>query len=507
MKKVDTQEAGFQDSAPNGDDQRNRQRGGGLKRPFATNLAWAAAGSWSREVINFCVFLALARLLGPRTYGIMGMVGVATAIANVLLFDGLADFIVREKQLTPEHVNAVFWIQNAVASAFSFAMIAGSPAFARLYGEPEIARIMPVMAVLPLLYALSGVPASLLQRAMHFRRLTIRSFSAVAGGIVGVGLALTGSGVWSLVFMSVTQWSVICITLWTASAWRPGLNVERRHIVDVLQFGGNAIAVKLLIIIDQQLPRFVVAASLGAVSLGFYTMAWRIVEVISLLVLSPIRQVALPTFAAMQENRSRLRAGVSAIVELTAAVSLPCYVGLLAVAPVLVPVLSGRSWNGTIIILQLFSLFGIGWALFYSCDSAMVVIGQMRWRVRFTLLSVVLLAAGLAVSYNRGLTAIALIMVAREVISGVVFFGALWRHGLVDKLDLIRRVAPFASAAAIMLVAVVCWQNLLSTSLKGPVLLASSAAIGAAVYSLGVLALGRYTTAQILEIVLSLRRR
>lgn len=132
-----------------------------MKRQFATNLAWAAAASWSREVINFCVFLTLARLLGPRTYGIIGMVGVTTAIANGLLFDGLADFIVREKLLAQTHANAVFWIQFAAAGVFSLAM------------------------VLPLLYALSSVPAALLQRAMHFHRLTIRSFSAAAGGIDG----------------------------------------------------------------------------------------------------------------------------------------------------------------------------------------------------------------------------------------------------------------------------------------------------------------------------------
>ena len=435
------------------------------------------------------------------------MVGVATAIANGLLVDGLAYFIVREKQLAQAHVNAVFWIQVAVAGAFSLAMITGSPAFASLYGEPEIAHIMPVMAVLPLLYALSSVPAALLQRAMRFRQLTIRSLSAAVGGIVGVGLALTGSGVWSLVFMAITQWSVICIALWTASDWRPGFDIERRHIVEVMQFGSNAIGVKLLLIADQQLPRFVIAASLGAVSLGFYTMAWRIIEVLSLLILSPISQVTLPTLAAMQEDRSRLRAGVGAIVELTAAISLPCYFGLLAVASVLVPVLSGNSWNGTIVILQLFSVFGVAWALFYSCDAAMVVIGQMRWRIWFTLFSIVLLAAGLSVSYNYGLTAIVLVMVVREFTSCVVFLGALQRNGLVDKMDLLRRVTPFAAAAAIMLAAVVGWQNLLGTSLKGPMLLASSVATGAVVYGFGVRAFARHRTTQILLIGLSLRHR
>jgi O-antigen/teichoic acid export membrane protein len=483
------------------------QRGRPLKRQFAANLAWAAAANWSREIINFCVFLALARLLGPLSYGIMSMVGVATAIANGLLVDGLANFIVRRKQLERAHVNAVFWVQIVVAGVYSLAMIAGSPALATFYEQPEIARIMPVMASLPILYALSSVPAALLQRAMHFRQLTIRSSAAAAGGIIGVVLALAGWGVWSLVLMAVVQWSVTCIVLWTASDWRPGFDVERHHIVDVVRFGSNAIGVKLLVIADQQLPRFVIAASLGAVSLGFFTMAWRIIEVTSILVLLPIRQVTLPTFAKMQEDGPRLRAGVRAIVELTAAISLPCYVGLLAVAPVLVPTVAGHSWDGTILILQLFSAFGVAWALLSSCDSAMVVIDKMRWRVWFTLLSFALLAAGLAISYSYGLAAIALTMVVREIVSCLVFLGALRRHGLADKMDLMRRITPFAASAIIMLAAVLGWQNLMSTSLNGPVLLASSVVAGATVYSIGVMAFARGTRTQVFEIGVSFCQR
>lgn len=479
-----------------------------LKRRFATSLAWAAIGSWSREIINFCVFLALARLLGPRAYGVMGMVGVALSVASAALVDGIANFIVREPDLEPPHINAVFWIQLAIAGVIAAAMVAIGGVLASLYDEPQITWIMPVMAAQPFLFALSSVPAAVLQREMRFRPLTVRSAAAAAvGGIVGIGTAASGGGVWSLVFMALAQWAVTCIVVWGATNWRPGFRMERRHFADVARFGVNAVGVKLLFTVDQQLPRFVIAASLGAVSLGYFTIAWRIIEVIGLLVLVPISQVALPIFATMQGDRQRLGAGVSSIFELTAAIALPAYLGLLAVTPTLLPVLSGAGWDGAIVVLQLFSLFGICWALFYTCDPAMLVIGQMRWRTKFTVLCIALMAVGLAVSYRYGLYAIAAAMVVREVVASVIFVDALRRQSLVDPLDLLRRIAPFCAAATLMLIAVLGWKNMLGASLDGPLLLASSVATGAIVYGASVLLLARSSATQLLELGLSLRQR
>jgi O-antigen/teichoic acid export membrane protein len=479
-----------------------------MKRQFATSLAWAAAGNWSREIINIFVFLTLARLLGPRAYGVMGMVGVATAIADALLNNGLGNYIVREKRLEPAHIDAVFWIQLAVASVLSLAMVVGAPVLAAIYQEPDVARILPVTAALPLLFALSSVPSAVLQRTMSFRPLTIRSFAAAAaGGVVGVGLALTGGGVWSLVYMALTQWSVTCLILWTAADWRPGFAVERRHVLDVMRFGSHAVGVKLLIILDQQLPRFIIAATLGAVSLGFFTIAWRIVEVVGLLTLTPIAQVTLPTLGALQDDRTRLRAGVAAIVGLTFAISLPCYVGLAAIAPVLMPVMSGHGWDGAVPVLQLFSLYGIASGLVVSLDSVMLATGRMVWRTQFTVFGVGLLAIGLAVAYPYGLTAMATTMVAREFISGIIIAVALGRYGLAEGLEVLGRITPFVLAAAIMLAAVLSWQHFLGVALNGPALLASSIAAGTVVYGIGVFAFARNSTMQIVELGLSRYRR
>lgn len=479
-----------------------------LSRQFAKNLAWATAGNWAREIINIAVFLALARLLGPHSYGVMGMVGISAAIGDALLIDGLSNFIARSKEFDHRHANAVFWIQASIGVLLALATLGVSPVLAALYHEPEVAQVMPVMAILPILYVLSSVQTAVLQRAMRFRPLTIRSFAAAAlGGVVGLSLAASGAGVWSLILMGITQWTVTCIVLWTASDWRPSFDVQREDFREVIRFGGNAVGVKLLIILDQQLPRLVIASTLGAVSLGYFTIAWRMVEVLSLLTLNPIAQVTLPTLGSIQDDRPRLQAGIGSIVALAAAIALPCYLGLSAVAPELLPIISGHAWDGAIPLLQLFAVFGLGWTLLGTLDTAMLVTGHMLWRTQFTLFGTALLAGGLVFTSGYGLVAIAWTMVARELVTCVISVYALLHYRLGNGPDLLRRVAPFFAATGTMLVVVLTCQHWLKDQVDAPILLASSISIGVITYGAVLFAVARDRAMELLAVSLFRQKR
>jgi PST family polysaccharide transporter len=478
-----------------------------LKTRFGISLLWNLAGNWSREIINFGVFLALARILGPRSYGIMGMIGIFTALANMLLLDGLSTFIVRQQDLEPEHVNAVFWLQVAIAVTMTLAMAGLAPLVAHIYGEPMIAQIMPVMSALPLFFAACSIPFALLQRTMHFRPLTMRSLLAASiGGGVGIGMALGGYGVWSLVAMMLVQWFVSSLCVWGVTEWRPGLRFAPRHLKDVARFGGHALSVKMLIFANQQLPRFVIGASQGAVALGYFTMAWRIVEVMSILTVMPIGQVVLPTLGSVQQDRPRLKSGLASAIELSAAISLPCYLGLFVIAPVLLPALYGARWDGAIALLQIFAIFGIAWSMFFCLDAALVATGKMTSRTRITLLGLAVLALGLSVTFQIGLIAVGVVIVAREFLYGALYARALARAGCLEWGEVARRVGPFAAASLAMVLVVSGFRAALAPRLDGIELTLAMVAIGAFAYLASVAVFAGDRASSIVQAGLSLRR-
>lgn len=148
---------------------------------------------------------------------------------------------------------------------------------------------------MPSLYALPSVPNALLQRRLRFRSPGMRGFvAACAGGAAGLALAVWGWGQFSLLGISILQQVAQALNLWPVVRWRPHLAMRREHLAEVLAFTRHAVAVNLMVFVDQQASRVAVGAFLGAGALRFFTMAWRLIETISTLTTMSVSQAAIP---------------------------------------------------------------------------------------------------------------------------------------------------------------------------------------------------------------------
>jgi O-antigen/teichoic acid export membrane protein len=470
-----------------------------MTRRLAGSVAWAAAGNWSCQLVSFVVYMLLARRLGPESYGLIGMTSVATALAYTVVFDGTASYIVRAEEIEPGHVDAVFWLQASAAGVLALGMILGGEPLARFYAEPPLAAILLALAILPFLYAIAGVPSSLLQRAMRYRSLAAISLgcACLAGG-VGLSMAFAGYGVWSLVAMSIGQWAAQALCLSWAAGWRPGVALRRRHLRDVAVFARHALSVKGLIFIDQQLPRVAVGATLGAEALGILTMAWRMTETVSWLTARSISQVSIPYLARLQDKDSVAEALVE-VLQITVAVGIPCFVGLAVVAPIMVPIFFGAKWAGAIPIIQLAAGIGVAWTALSCFDAAMLARGEMARRTGLALGSSIALALVLCAALPFGLVAVVAAIAVRETGACLAYLLLLERAGYRIGGAILRRLAPFAAAAALMALAVLSWRQLFAPALGLAALLASAIAVGALSYAAAAIVLSPGLGARLLR--------
>jgi O-antigen/teichoic acid export membrane protein len=460
-----------------------------LTRRLAGSVAWAAAGNWSCQIVSFLVYMLLARRLGPEAYGLVGMTSVVTALAYTVVFDGIASYIVRAPEIEPGHIDAVFWLQAAAAGVFMIGMMLGAAPLARFYAEPPIASLLLGLAVLPLLYGIAGVPSSLLQRATRYRSLAAISLGcACVAGAIGLTMAFAGYGVWSLVAMTIGQWTAQALCLSVAARWRPGLALRGHHLRDVLVYARHALSVKGLTFVDQQMPRIVVGASLGAEALGILTMAWRMTEMMSWLTARSISQVSIPYLARLQ-SKDAVAGAIAEILQVTVAVSVPCFVGLVVVAPVMVPMFFGARWASAVPIIQIAAAIGIAWTGLTCFDAALLARGEMVRRTRIALGATTALIIGLAAVLHLGLAAVVAMIAVRETAVCLADLLSLERAGYRVGAAVLPRVAPFAAAAAVMALAVISWQRLVGTTLSLASLLASAVAVGAVSYAVAALLL------------------
>jgi PST family polysaccharide transporter len=193
---------------------------------------------------------------------------------------------------------------------------------------------------------------------MDFRRPAIRTLLAnLAGGVVGIGLAIGNYGVWALVFQQLTAAAVGATFIWAVSSYRPKLVFSLTHLRDLIGMSAAVFGTGLLWFISSRADQVFIGRFLGAGPLGFYSVAQRLPDLARNAIAQPIGAVSLPALSRMQGDRERLANAVYAGMVPVAVVGFPVFVGLAAAASVLVPLVFGPKWESSVVLLQLLSIY------------------------------------------------------------------------------------------------------------------------------------------------------
>lgn len=330
---------------------------------FTKGVAWMAMGNWSEQLVNFLVFMALSRMLGAEAFGLLTMAMVFVLIGEGLVRETLSDYVFSARELDEADIDTVFWALSALGLVFTGILFAVAPALSRFYDTPELVWILRVCAPIVFMTAVTAVPVALLRRQMRMRPLGERALAGVVvGGAVGLGMALTGFWVWALVGQRLALTVTNVVWAWRASDWRPGLRFDPARLRRIAVFGGHVTSLRAAQLASEQMPAIVIGATLGPVSLGYYTIAWRLVEIGAFLIVTPLRTAALPAFVQHRIDGTNVSRLFRDILRVTSFVALPTFLGLSLVAEPLVIVFGGQQWQPAAPVLSILAFYG-----FYLC--------------------------------------------------------------------------------------------------------------------------------------------
>ena len=106
-----------------------------------------------------------------------------------------------------------------------------------------------------------------------------------------------GFGAWSLIIGQLLGEVVHTLALWRVHPWRPRFVIVWQKVWSLLAYGLGIVAVGLLGNGAKNIDYLVVSAWLGAVSLGFYYLAFRLPELVVLSVFQIANDVLFPFYA------------------------------------------------------------------------------------------------------------------------------------------------------------------------------------------------------------------
>ena len=391
-------------------------------------VKWSAIQGWGGQLIGFALFAILARLLSPTDSGLVAMAATFIAIANVLTTDGISTAVIQRETLEPGLCDTVFWCNTFVGLLIFILGLLAAPLVARFYGEPELTNILRVLCITILLRSSTTVHLALLRRELNFKKLAFRNFIALcSSGIVGVSMAFLGYGVWSLVTQQLIHSLILSLTLWRRSTWKPTFRFVPSQLRELLIFGVKIISANIAMLVNKQSDAVIVGYFLGPTTLGYYTIAYRLLEILSTLISGVTSSVTLPVFSALQSDLKRLSNAFLTAVKFNTLVSYPIYIGLAVLAPMLLPTLLDSKWQSSVIIVQILALGGVLSSTIYFHGGLLIALGKPNWRLATASFSACLKITLVLTAVHYGIVAVAM---ANVLTTAIVAPLSIWlvRH-------------------------------------------------------------------------------
>ena len=115
-------------------------------------------------------------------------------------------------------------------------------------------------------------------------------------------------GVGALVAQLVFSTAVNAVILSVYYKWRPRLRFHLTSGRSMMQEGGRAVGVQLMMHARGHIDKLIVGVAFGAASLGYYYIAQRVVSLVAELASMNFQRVAFPVFSRTQNDRPRLNA-------------------------------------------------------------------------------------------------------------------------------------------------------------------------------------------------------
>lgn len=454
---------------------------------FIRGVAWMLAGGWTEQAINFVVFVTMAKLLGPELYGLLSMAAVFIVLAEALVRESVSEYLIAAPDPKTEDYNAAFWLTAALGLALALLLWALAGPIAAVYGQPQVAGLIRGLSVTVLLIAFTAVPVAILRREFNFRVLSLRAVAGViVGGAVGIGMALSGFGVWSFVGQWIAMITTNVVMAWTAVAWRPGLVTTGAHVRAAGAFGAQVLGLRAAELAAAQLPTLIIGATLGPLATGLYSVSWRLVETLTFLISTPLRMVSQPAFAAVMREGGRAGDLLLDIARLTGVAAFPFFVGLAVVAEPVLRLVFGSEWLGAAPVLSVLAFLGLYFSVALVQQSFCLAAGKAGEITLLTWGNVVLGSVLILVAARWGLVAITAGFVAAHYILWIFRYRLVARLGDVPVTPLLTCNILPAAAAAAMAVVVILVQRALA---EAPLVVGVAASILAGVVTYSALAL------------------
>ena len=214
---------------------------------------------------------------------------------------------------------------------------------------------------------------------------TINFASLICGAIAGIWSASRGAGVWALVIQQYALGTSALILAVMSCPWKPSRPSKAARTKSMLYMGVSQVGADVLNYTNRNIDNVLIGRFVSDAALGLYAQAYKLLLLPIQQVNTPLSAVAIPVLSRLRETPARYAQAYYRAIGLITFLGMPLVYYLLVEADVIVNVLLGPQWVGTVPIFRalgvaaIFGTFNVAWGWVYA--STGTTGRQLKWQI------------------------------------------------------------------------------------------------------------------------------
>ena len=152
-----------------------------MKSKVLSGLFWKFGERISAQLVSFVVSIILARLLEPSYYGIIAIVNIFIALANVFVTSSFGNSLIQKKDADDLDFSSVFYLNIVLGLLLYACVFFMAPYIASFYDMKILSPVLRVMGLRLIVAGANSVQHAYVSKNMMFKRF----FWSTLGGTIG----------------------------------------------------------------------------------------------------------------------------------------------------------------------------------------------------------------------------------------------------------------------------------------------------------------------------------
>ena len=392
-----------------------------LKKQSLNGALWTLIDIIVNKGSYFIATIILARILGPREFGIIGMITLFVTIGNVIVDSGMSTSLLRTNKITETDYSTVFII-NIVTSLIVYCLLFfTAPLIASFYKQLILIDVIRIYGLGILINSFRSIHNVKMTKDLQFKILTILNLPGnIISLIVAIYLGHLGFGVWSLVYLFIVNQIISTFIFWLAIKWRPSLEFDYSKFKYHFKFGYKLLLSAQLNVIFENIYNVLIGKFYNIKVLGFYERAYAFNSYPVSILSSIITKVSLPSLTLIKDDSDRLQNAYKNILQIAFYISATglCFGALLAHQ--FVSIVLGDNWLQVVPIFQILALSFIFYPIHSLNINILSVFGRSDLFLQLEIIKKITFLIIILFSFNFGILGLVWSSVINSIIGLII---------------------------------------------------------------------------------------